>query len=56
MNDATRRANELLAASFFHSSRADAKARKKDKPKGDQPMHHRANTDWWNMVYGSKRR
>lgn len=54
MDDETRRANEQLVSGFFHASRAAAKARKKGKPKGDQPMHHRANTDWWNHL-GLKR-
>ncbi|WP_176401078.1 hypothetical protein [Sphingobium sp. Z007] len=48
-DDERRRANEQLVATFFHQSRADAKARKRDKPKGGGPMHHRANTDWWNF-------
>lgn len=43
---------EQAVAAYFHAKRAERKRAVKGKPKGDPPMHHRANTDWWN--YGKK--
>ena len=49
MDDSRREAEQAVAA-YFHTKRAERKKAAKDKPKSDAPMHHRANTDWWNSV------
>lgn len=41
---------EQAVAAFFHHTRAAKKKGSKGKAKGDPPMHHRANTDWWNSI------
>lgn len=41
---------EQAVAAFFHHNRAARKKAAKGNPKGDLPMHHRANTDWWNCI------
>lgn len=49
MDDSQHEATQAVAA-YFHAKRAERKKAKKDKPRGDAPMHHRANTGWWNFV------
>lgn len=56
MPDDDSKATEQAVAAFFHMSRAEAKERKRNQPKGNPPLHHRANTDWWNHVPGGKKR
>ena len=49
MDDSRREAEQAVAA-YFHTKRAERKKAAKDRPKGEGPLHHRANTDWWNSV------
>jgi len=48
--DDDHKAAEQAVAGFFHASRADRKKGQGGKPRSSPPMHHRANTDWWNFV------
>lgn len=53
--DESRREAEQAVAAYFHAKRAERKQAAKGKPKGDAPVHHRANTDWWNDALGRRR-
>ena len=53
MTDDRHEAKQAVAAAF-HQIRKEAKAKRKAQPQG-APMHHRANTDWWNYLPGGKK-